>query len=138
MEWYNRHYDGSSSHILFSVSKSLTGAMTGILVEKGLLDPESPVTDYVPEVADSAYGNCTVRHVLDMTVSSSFTEEYVDLSGEYGRYRRATLWEPARDMSMFVKNIRWRFNGSKSRWSKAGRRASWGRTYSVQGSILIS
>jgi CubicO group peptidase (beta-lactamase class C family) len=69
--------------------------MAGILVEKGMLDPESPVTNYVPEVADSAYGNCTVRHVLDMTVSSSFTEEYVDLSGDYGRYRRATLWEPA-------------------------------------------
>ena len=95
VEWYSQDYDGSSPHILFSVSKSLTGAMTGILVEKGLLDPESPVTRYVPEVADSAYGDCTVRHVLDMTVSSSFTEEYVDLSGEFGRYRRATLWEPA-------------------------------------------
>ena len=35
-----------------------------------------------------------MRHVLDMTVSSSFVEEYVDLSGEYGRYRRATLWNP--------------------------------------------
>jgi CubicO group peptidase (beta-lactamase class C family) len=95
VEWYSQDYDGSSPHILFSVSKSLTGAMTGILVEKGMLDPESPVIRYVPEVADSAYGNCTVRHVLDMTVSSSFTEEYVDLSGDYGRYRRATLWEPA-------------------------------------------
>lgn len=41
----------------------------------GMLDPESPVIQYVPEVADSAYGDCTVRHVLDMTVSSSFSEE---------------------------------------------------------------
>ena len=60
----------------------------------GMLDPESPVIQYVPEVADSAYGDCTVRHVLDMTVSSSFSEEYLDLSGDYGRYRRATLWDP--------------------------------------------
>jgi CubicO group peptidase (beta-lactamase class C family) len=94
-EWYSQGYDGTTPLILFSVSKSLTGAMAGILVDQGMLDPESPVIKYVPEVADSAYGDCTVRHVLDMTVSSSFSEEYLDLSGDYGRYRRATLWDPA-------------------------------------------
>ena len=93
-EWYGGGYDGASPHIVFSVSKSLTGALTGILVEKGQLDPDSPVAAYIPEVEGSAYEDCTVRHVLDMTVSSSFVEEYVDLSGDYGRYRRATLWEP--------------------------------------------
>jgi CubicO group peptidase (beta-lactamase class C family) len=94
-EWYGSGYDGASPHILFSVSKSLTAAVAGVLVEQGKLDPDRPVLAYVPEVAGSAYEDCTVRHVLDMTVSSSFTEEYVDLSGDYGRYRRATLWEPA-------------------------------------------
>ena len=74
---------------------SLTGAMAGILVDQGMLAPESPVIKYVPEVADSAYADCTVRHVLDMTVSSSFSEEYLDQSGDYIRYRRATLWDPA-------------------------------------------
>ena len=94
-ERYSQGYDGKTPHILFSVSKSLTGAMAGIFVDQGMLDPDSPVIKYVPEVADSAYGDCTVRHVLDMTVSSSFSEEYTDLSGDYGRYRRATLWDPA-------------------------------------------
>jgi CubicO group peptidase (beta-lactamase class C family) len=94
-EQYGQGYDGTTPHILFSVSKSLTGAMAGILVDQGVLDPESLVIKYVPEVANSAYGDCKLRHVLDMTVSSSFSEEYIDLSGDYGRYRRATLWEPA-------------------------------------------
>ncbi len=94
VERYSQGYDEKSPHILFSVSKSLTGAMAGILVDQGMLDPESPVIKYVPEVADSAYGDCTVRHVLDMTVSSSFSEEYLDQSGDYIRYRRATLWDP--------------------------------------------
>jgi CubicO group peptidase (beta-lactamase class C family) len=93
-ERYGQGYDGKSPHILFSVSKSLTGAMAGILVDQGLLDPESLVIKYVPEVAESAYGDCTLRHVLDMTVSSSFSEEYLDQSGDYGRYRRAMLWDP--------------------------------------------
>lgn len=93
-ERYSQGYDGTTPHILFSVSKSLTGAMAGILVDQGLLDPESLVIKYVPEVAESAYCDCTLRHVLDMTVSSSFSEEYLDQSGDYGRYRRATLWDP--------------------------------------------
>ena len=94
-EIYRQGYDGKTPHILFSVSKSLTGATAGILVDQGRLDPDSPVIEYVPEVAGSAYGDATVRHVLDMTVSSSFSEEYLDLSGDYIRYRRATLWDPA-------------------------------------------
>jgi CubicO group peptidase (beta-lactamase class C family) len=94
-ERYGRGYDGKTPHILFSVSKSLTGALAGILVDQGKLDPDRPVVEYVPEVADSAYGDCTVRHVLDMTVSSSFSEDYLDTSGDYIRYRRATLWNPA-------------------------------------------
>lgn len=93
-ERYSQGYDGKTPHILFSVSKSLTGAMAGILVDQGTLDPESFVVKYVPEVAESAYGDCTLRHVLDMTVSSSFSEEYLNQSGDYGRYRRATLWDP--------------------------------------------
>ena len=93
-EQYGQGYDGTTPHILFSVSKSLTGAMAGILVDQGVLDTESLAIKYVPEVANSAYGDCKLRHVLDMTVSSSFSEEYIDLSGDYGRYRRATLWEP--------------------------------------------
>ncbi|MGA6927561.1 MAG: serine hydrolase, partial [Desulfosarcina sp.] len=95
-ERYLHGYDGARPHILFSVSKSLTGALTGILVARGRIDPDSPVTRYLPEVSHSAYGDCTVRHVLDMTVSSSFTEAYLDQKGEYARYRRAMLWNPAK------------------------------------------
>lgn len=93
-ESYCPEYDGTVPHILFSVSKSLTGALTGILVEQGKLDPDNLVTSYIPEVANSAYGECTVRHVLDMTVSTSFSEEYLVKTGEFERYRRAMLWNP--------------------------------------------
>jgi len=93
-ERYLHGYDGESPHILFSVSKSLTGALTGILVDQGRIDPDSPVTRYIPEVSGSAYGDCTVRHVLDMTVSASFSEAYLDPSGDFARYRRAMLWNP--------------------------------------------
>ncbi len=91
-------YDNGTAdgrHILFSVSKSVTGGLAGVLVAEGLLDPHAPVTKYVPEVAGSAYGDCTVRHVLDMTVAVRFDEDYLDASGDYARYRAATAWNPA-------------------------------------------
>ena len=93
-ERYCRGYDGTRPHILFSVTKSVTGALAGVLVDRGALDPDGAVTRYVPEVAASAYGDCSVRHVLDMTVNSSLVEDYNDRTGDYGRYRRATLWNP--------------------------------------------
>lgn len=94
-EQYFQGYDGNVPHILFSVSKSLTAATAGVLADQGRLDVERLVVEYVPEVVNSAYGDCTVRHLLDMTVRCVFSEEYLDASGDYIRYRRATLWDPA-------------------------------------------
>jgi CubicO group peptidase (beta-lactamase class C family) len=91
-----RHGDASARHILFSVSKSVTGILAGLLVGDGRLDPEAPVTRYVPEMATSAYGSATVRHVLDMTVDVTFVEDYLDTQGAFARYRVATGWNPPR------------------------------------------
>jgi CubicO group peptidase (beta-lactamase class C family) len=81
-------------HIIFSVSKSLTSLLAGILVGQGRVDPDAPVTRYIPEAANSAYGDCRLRHVLDMTVSTTFIEDYLTTTGDYARYRRATAWVP--------------------------------------------
>lgn len=86
-----------SRHILFSASKSVAGLLAGILVGDGLLDPEAPVAHYVPELAQSAFGDARVRHVLDMRTSLAFNEDYLDPNGVYARYRRAGLWDPRRD-----------------------------------------
>ncbi|MBG1233581.1 serine hydrolase domain-containing protein [Aestuariivirga litoralis] len=89
-----RHGDAKTRHILFSVSKPVTGILAGILVGQGKLDPEALVTRYVPEVKNSAYGTATVRHVLDMTVGVSFGEDYFDTKGAFAHYRDAMLWNP--------------------------------------------
>ncbi|WP_374650667.1 serine hydrolase domain-containing protein [Dongia sp.] len=84
-------------HIVFSVSKSITGSLAGLLVAKGELDPSAPVSDYLPETTGSAYGDATVRQVLDMTVAIDFTEDYLDPKGDFMRYRRASGWNPVED-----------------------------------------
>jgi CubicO group peptidase (beta-lactamase class C family) len=83
-------------HVIFSVSKSVTGSLCGTLVARGELDPDAPVTHYLPEVAGSAYGDATVRHVLDMTVAIDFAEEYLNPESDFMRYRRASGWNPPR------------------------------------------
>ena len=55
-------------HILMSVSKSLTSTLAGIFVSRGLLDPSQSVTGLVPEVRGSAFEDCSLQHILDMTV----------------------------------------------------------------------
>lgn len=93
-EHYGPITSPSSRHIIFSVSKSVTGTLAGVLVERGELDPDAPVSRYIPEISGSAYGDATVRHLLDMTVSVTFIEDYLDPLGDVARYRVAMDWNP--------------------------------------------
>jgi CubicO group peptidase (beta-lactamase class C family) len=93
-ERYDGGHDAETPHIVFSVSKSVTGLVAGILAERRLLDHDAPVSRYLPEAQGSAYGDCTVRHVLDMTVAVEFEESYLDPKGVFARYRVATAWNP--------------------------------------------
>lgn len=92
-EWYASGMDATTPHIVFSVSKSICGALGGVLADKGFLNPNRPVTDYVPEVSSSVYGGCSVRHLLDMSVGIAFTEDYVDPDGDVARYLLAVGWD---------------------------------------------
>jgi hypothetical protein len=93
-EWYGDGMDATTPHIVFSVSKSICGTLGGILADRGVLDPDAPVIQYIPELASSAYATCSVRHVLDMTVGISFVEDYDDPDGDVIRYRYAMGWDP--------------------------------------------
>ncbi|WP_095199310.1 serine hydrolase domain-containing protein [Mesorhizobium carmichaelinearum] len=93
-DWFAPHMDFGARHIIFSISKSVTSIIAGILEGEGVFDPEAPVTQYIPEAAGSAYGDASCRHVLDMSVSLDFEEAYLDPESAFARYRRATLWNP--------------------------------------------
>ncbi len=92
IDWHAAHTAPGLPHIVFSVTKSVTGLMCGLAQDLGLLDPTREVGHYLPETRPGAYGDCPVQHVLDMRVSLDFTEDYHDTTGTYARYRRAVLW----------------------------------------------
>ena len=93
-EWYGHGMSATTPHIVFSVSKSICGTLGGILADRGLLDPDDRVLDYVPELASSVYAGCTIRHLLDMAVGIAFNEDYEDPKGDVVRYRHAAGWDP--------------------------------------------
>ncbi len=93
-EVYDNGLTPATPHILMSVSKSVTGSLAGVLVGRGLLDPEAPIVEIIPEVAGSAYSEASVRHLLDMTVGIRFLEDYQVESGDMARYRVAGGWLP--------------------------------------------
>ncbi|TIP22995.1 MAG: serine hydrolase, partial [Mesorhizobium sp.] len=76
---YERYFNGMDErtlHLSQSMAKSVTGSVFGILVGRGLIDPARLVTDYLPELGETAWTGATVQQVLDMTTGVRFSEEY--------------------------------------------------------------
>lgn len=93
-EVYRRGMTARSPHILMSVSKSMLGLVAGTLVERGDLNVGDLATDYVPELAATAYAGVTIRDLLDMRAGVLFDEDYLATSGPIVDYRYAANWNP--------------------------------------------
>jgi CubicO group peptidase (beta-lactamase class C family) len=76
-------------HLAMSVTKSFVGTLAAILADEGRLDPAAPVVKYLPELKDTAYGDATVRQVMDMTIGVHYSENYADPKAEIWDYARA-------------------------------------------------
>jgi CubicO group peptidase (beta-lactamase class C family) len=96
-EMYDGHLRPGMPHMLYSISKSIVGAVAGILVGEGQLDPQRPVTDYVPELAASGYAGALVRHLLDMRSGIRFREDYLNPAAEVRHLDQAVGWVPRVD-----------------------------------------
>lgn len=94
VEHYANGMAAATPHILMSVSKSMLGLLVGILADKGVLNLEAPVQEYVPELRGSAFFGASVRQLLDMRSGLDFDEDYLATSGPIIAYRKATNWNP--------------------------------------------
>ncbi|PIF78853.1 hypothetical protein CLU95_6052 [Variovorax sp. 54] len=89
---YERYFGvlkDDGQHGAMSVTKSVVGTLGAMLVAEGTLDANKPVADYVPELAKSAFGNATVRQVLNMTTGLKFSEDYADPKAEVWAHAQA-------------------------------------------------
>lgn len=98
---YERYWNGAtaaSPHSLFSITKSFTGTLVGILEERGLIDYEETVAHYLPELKESGYGDATIRQMMDMEVGVAWDESpeaMADPNGVFQRYVVSSGFAPS-------------------------------------------
>ncbi len=88
-ERYSGCLDDTGQHGAMSVTKSLTGLLGEMLVAEGTLDANAKVATIVPELAKSAFGDATIRQVLDMTTGLHYSEDYADPDADVWIYSAA-------------------------------------------------
>jgi CubicO group peptidase (beta-lactamase class C family) len=81
-------------HLLFSVSKSLVAAVVGALHGAGAIELDTPITTYIPAVANCGYAGATVRHLLDMRSGIAFSDNYLHPTAEIHVLDQAIGWAP--------------------------------------------
>ena len=79
-------------HLLQSVSKTVVGSLVGRLIGQGRIDPQARVSDYVPELSASGYGDARVQDLLDMRTGVRFREDYTDPDAEFIQLDIASGW----------------------------------------------
>jgi CubicO group peptidase (beta-lactamase class C family) len=85
-ERYANGQEPSSRHAMMSVGKSVVGTIAELLIHEGRLDEHQRVAHYVPELAASAYGDATVRQVLDMLIGVDYSEAMDDPASDVNQF----------------------------------------------------
>jgi CubicO group peptidase (beta-lactamase class C family) len=93
-EQYFNGMTPDTPHLLMSVSKSIVGAVAGVLANRDLLDVSAPVEKIVPELTGTSFQGATVQHLLDMRAGTHFDESYANLESDVRTYERVYLWRP--------------------------------------------
>lgn len=89
---YERYFGALQAHVphaCFSITKSYAATIAATLIHEGVLDDERLVSHYLPEMANGAYGDATLREVLDMQIGIGYSEEYADPQAQIWAYARA-------------------------------------------------
>ena len=92
---YERYFNRMTQrtlHLSQSMAKSVTSAVAGILVGRGLLDPEEKITAYLPELKETAWNGATLRHALDMASGVRYIEDYEALDSDIAVTDVASGW----------------------------------------------
>ncbi|RZQ51328.1 6-aminohexanoate hydrolase [Pseudoalteromonas phenolica] len=88
-ECYKGCLDEHTNHAAMSMTKSLTGLVAEILIAQGKLNEKALVKNIIPELTNSAFGDATVRKVMDMTTALKYSEHYADPNADIWQYSYA-------------------------------------------------
>lgn len=105
-EEYFDFYSEEQTHIMMSATKSFAGLLLANEVKRGTLSRADSLKDYIPELAESGFGKCTIGEVLDMQLQLTFSEDYSDPNAEIWEYSIAMGALPKKDGYTGAETIR--------------------------------
>ncbi|MBW2292440.1 MAG: serine hydrolase [Deltaproteobacteria bacterium] len=105
-EQYTGAMTAEDTHLLMSVSKSISSTLCGIFVHRGLLDPDDLVVDHVPELRETAWQSCTIQHLLDMRTGTrwNYDEDEIDIF-DVSDYRTSDRRDLPADTASWIRSI---------------------------------
>jgi CubicO group peptidase (beta-lactamase class C family) len=89
---FEQYYNGltdSTTHISWSMAKSVVSTLLGMAHDEGLFDLEKPITDYIPQMKDTGYDGVRIKDILQMSSGVGFNEDYGDFNSDINRFGRA-------------------------------------------------
>ena len=105
----------------FSMAKTFTAMLVGIAHSKGLIRSlDDKASDYWPEIADSAYGQTTIRNLLRMSSGVPFKELYTWTPDDDNWVWGQVLYHPSNTNAPMRVNEY--LNGKKTREVEQGQR----------------
>lgn len=81
-EWYEYPWDRHTTGSGYSVAKSVTSCLVGMLIDEGrIAGPDQRASDFIPQWRGTAHRDITIRHLLSMTsgLYCTTTSDYLEL-----------------------------------------------------------
>ncbi|WP_338445072.1 serine hydrolase domain-containing protein [Pelagerythrobacter marensis] len=106
LEKYRLGFGRDQRWTSFSVAKSFTSTLLGAAVKDGhIASLSDPVTDYLPELAGTAYDGVTVEQVATMTSGVAWNEDYADPNSDVARMLMIAPQEGETQSVTFAKTL---------------------------------
>ena len=87
LERYGLGFDRNGRWTSFSVAKSITSTLMGAAIRDGFVKSmDDKVSDYIPEMKGSAYGDVSIRQLLTMTSGVKWNEDYADPTSDVAQF----------------------------------------------------
>lgn len=103
-EQYTNGLTPTTTHISWSMSKSVLATMLGVAHDNGLFQLDEPVTKYLPQFAGTGYDGVPIKHLLQMSSGVGFNEDYTDFNSDINRFGR--MFAKGSSFEEFAKSLK--------------------------------
>ena len=88
-EVYDNGLTPETTHISWSMAKSVVATLMGIAYDDGLYKLDDPITKYLPQFIGTGYDGVKIKDILQMSSGVKFVEDYGDYNSDINRFGRA-------------------------------------------------